>query len=92
MKTSDVVPASLLQWTFRRGNDTLMCEVSCYGPHTYGLVVAASDASGAGCELFTSSLDALQRHAQLATALRGHGWQVVKHSEAHDSRAWLRAA
>lgn len=73
---------NVLRWIFRRGNHFMTCQLSrLSNRHRYVLALVPHwDTSHGDSETFDSGLDALQRHASIASSLRESGWKVVAYS------------
>jgi hypothetical protein len=78
MRTRRDESQSVVQWTFRRGNELLTCQVHRQRGGLYRLSVVPHAAPGrSALETFGHLVSALQRHATLAAELRQQGWTVV---------------
>ena len=74
-------PYPMLRWVFQRGEWTVTCELDLRGPHTFDVcLVPHWDVSGTVIESFGDAVTAMERHAELARALRHAGWVVVEHA------------
>ena len=78
---TDLTPAAtIVQWTFQFGDDRLTCSVEGSRSSYRLLVIPNGHADAAVVEPFDSSAAALQRHAELASALRDRGWAVISYT------------
>jgi len=75
--TRDEGPLRVLIWIFRRGGETMRCELAltadCSG---YELRVDRSHPGAATVEAFDDAIAAFQRHAALERALVADGWSL----------------
>lgn len=70
----------VLLWVFRRGVEAITCEVDVTRSGACEVrTIPQWDASLAMIETFTNPVDALRRHAEIATRLREIGWSVADH-------------
>ncbi|MBI4265916.1 MAG: hypothetical protein HY657_16190 [Acidobacteria bacterium] len=69
--------APTLRWVFRRGAETLTCEVDATGSRWEVCVVPHWDVAATVIERFKTPISALERHAEIAHALREVGWTLV---------------
>ena len=69
--------ASMLQWIFERGNDRILCQID----EGRSLIVSliSPGAARTVVERFDDTLQAFQRHAQVAMKLRDCGWTVASY-------------
>ena len=78
---TDLTPAAtIVQWTFQFGDDRLTCSVEGSRSSYRLLVIPNGQTDAAVVEAFDSSAAALQRHAELAAALRDRGWAVISYT------------
>ena len=82
MKKTSSPPQNVLRWIFRRGNHVMTCQLSrSSNRHRYVLALVPHwDGSHGDNETFDSGLEALQRHASIASSLRESGWKVVSYA------------
>ena len=72
----------MVRWVFQQGNHLVTCAVD-RDPNgsSYAVSVECNGQSdNAIVEICDSGVVALQRHADIATALRGHGWTLVAYT------------
>lgn len=71
----------LLRWIFQRGNQRLTCRVDQQPGTGFTLsVVPHASAAHGIAETFSSAWSALQRHAMIASELRGSGWTLAAYT------------
>ncbi len=72
----------LLQWTFHRAGRYITCQLIHAG-RTFRLSLQAlSPESAPQMTTFASGIQAMQRHAEIARALRAAGWAVAAYTDA----------
>ncbi len=73
----------MLRWTFRRGNEFLTCVIDrTRSGRGYQLaVVPEAPAQPARIEMFSTTFEALLRHASIAQELRDLGWTLVAYTD-----------
>lgn len=64
----------VLRWLFCQKNRLLTCGISIAGAAFEVVTMPHWDISHSSLERFTSAKEALERHAQIAAALRADGW------------------
>jgi hypothetical protein len=64
----------VLRWLFCQKNRLLTCGISIAGAAFEVVTMPHWDISSSSLERFSSAKDALERHAQIASALRADGW------------------
>jgi hypothetical protein len=81
MSESKVNDRRLLRWIFQRGHQRLTCRVDQQPGtgFTLSLVPHAPAALGIA-ETFTTAWSAFQRHAMIASELRGAGWTLAAYT------------
>jgi hypothetical protein len=68
-------PQIVLSWLFRQKDRLLTCGISQAAGAAFDIVTVPHwDISGGTVERVTSAMEALERHAQIASALRTAGW------------------
>lgn len=71
----------LLRWIFQRGNQRLTCRIDQQPETGFTLSLVPHSPRSIGiAETFTSAWSALQRHATIATELRGAGWRLAAYT------------
>lgn len=71
----------LLRWIFERGNQRLTCRIDQQPETGFTLSLVTHSPRSIGiAETFTSAWSALQRHAMIATQLRGAGWTLAAYT------------
>ena len=71
----------LLRWIFQRGNQRLTCRIDQQPEMGFTLSLVPHSPRAIGiAETFTSAWSALQRHAMIATELRGAGWTLAAYT------------
>ena len=71
----------LLRWIFQRGNQRLTCRIDQQPETGFTLSLVPHSPRSIGiAETFTSAWSALQRHAMIATELRGAGWTLAAYT------------
>jgi len=82
MKKTSTRSQNVLRWVFRRGNHFMTCQLTrLSNQRRYVLALVPHwDRAQGDSEAFESGLDALQRHASIASSLRETGWKVVSYS------------
>jgi hypothetical protein len=71
----------LLRWIFQRGNQRLTCRIDQRPETGFTLSLVPHSPRSIGiAETFTSAWSALQRHAMIATELRGAGWTLAAYT------------
>ena len=71
----------LLRWIFQRGNQRLTCRIDQQPETGFTLSLVTHSPRSIGiAETFTSAWSALQRHAMIATELRGAGWTLAAYT------------
>ena len=78
--TSTQRPQRLLAWTFRRGTQSLTCELLCTSDDQYAVIVTPHAGGAVMVEELSRSVNAFQRHAAIALQLRQQGWHVVAYA------------
>ena len=70
--------ARVLRWTFRRDDESLVCELALNTDESaYELRLDPPlNPSGGTAELFTDAVKALQRHVAIERVLVGEGWML----------------
>lgn len=69
----------MLRWLLRRGAAALECEVGMNPDRTFDVRVVPSSATREGIiERYPGLVSAMERHAEIANALRDSGWQVAE--------------
>src|SRR5687768_3901655 len=82
MRTRRDETQCVVRWTFLRGNELLTCQIHRQPGRRFRLSLVPFTAKGSSAvETFGSIFGALQRHADLAVALRQAGWTVVAYSD-----------
>lgn len=78
----------ILRWTFRRGTETLVCELGLnHDESAYELRLNPPwNDSSRGPELFDDAMSAFQRHAEIERMLVRAGW-MLEGFEAQRSRS-----
>ena len=68
----------ILRWTFRRGQETIVCELGLTGDNSaYELRIdPLRNAAGVTTELFDDAMSAFQRHAAIERILVDQGWTL----------------
>jgi len=71
-------PARVLRWTFRREDESLICELALNTDDSaYELRVDPPlNPSGGAAELFTDAVKAFQRHVAIERMLVDEGWML----------------
>jgi hypothetical protein len=65
----------ILRWTFRRDDDTVVCELGLNSDDSaYELRVNPRSPAGATSEQFGDAMSAFQRHATIERMLVNEGW------------------
>ena len=64
----------VLRWLFCQKNRLLTCGISAAGAAFEVITLPHWDISRSSLERFSSAKEALERHAQIAAALRADGW------------------
>jgi hypothetical protein len=78
---TEIDATALLQWEFRRGNQSLTCAISAWGEDAYTVMTLPHDGMDRGAmETFAEPRAALQRHALIASRLRDSGWSVTSYT------------
>ena len=68
----------MLRWLLRSGAAALACEVGMNADRTFDVrVVPSSGSRDAIVERYPGLVAAMERHAEIANALRDSGWQVA---------------
>lgn len=68
-------PQIVLSWLFRQKDRLLTCGISQAAGAAFEVVTVPHwDVAGGTVERFTGAMEALERHAEIATALRTAGW------------------
>ena len=82
MKKTSSPSQNVLRWIFRRGNHFMTCQLTrLSNQRRYVLALVPHwDRAQGDSEAFDSGLDALQRHASIASSLRESGWKVVSYT------------
>ena len=71
----------LLRWIFQRGNQRLTCRVDQQPGTGFTMSLVSHSSSAIGiAETFTSAWSAFQRHAMIASELRGAGWTLAAYT------------
>jgi hypothetical protein len=70
--------ARVMKWTFRRGDDTLVCELGLNRDESaYELRIdPPSNATGASTETFNNAIAAFERHGDVERSLIENGWSL----------------
>jgi len=78
----------VLRWTFRRNDETVVCELGLSRDHSaYELRVDAPwHPAGAAIEQFDDAISAFQRHATIERTLVGEGWLLEAFETEHVGR------
>ena len=79
--SSTTMPTSscMLRWLLRSGAAALACEVGMNADRTFDVrVVPSSGSRDAFVERYPGLVSAMERHAEIANALRNAGWQVAE--------------
>ena len=73
----------MLRWTFRRGNEFLICAIDrARSGRGYQLAIVPEAATHAArIEMFATTFDVLLRHASIAQELRDLGWRLVAYTD-----------
>jgi hypothetical protein len=80
-ESSSHSPQRLLGWTFRRGAQSLTCELLCASNQEYAVILTPHWATGAILvEELSNGVNAFHRHAAIAMQLRQQGWTVVAYA------------
>jgi hypothetical protein len=67
----------VLRWTFRRDDDTVVCELALTGHDGYELRVPSEwNPTGRAIEWFDDALAVFQRHAMIERLLVDDGWEL----------------
>ena len=68
----------MVRWVFQQGNNLVICAVHREAEgSSYAVSVACNGPTGAIVERCDSGVIALQRHADIAAALRDRGWTLL---------------
>ena len=82
----------LLQWTFHHSGRFITCQLTHDGP-TFQLSLFTHSAAGETyVASYTSGIEAMQRHAEIAKALRNSGWTMASYTTDADVAARPLAA
>ena len=74
-------PQMVLRWLFRQRDRLLTCGISNAAGATFEVVTVPHwDIGRASVERFTCAMAALERHAQIAAALRESGWSAAAYT------------
>ena len=72
----------LLQWTFHHAGRFITCQLTHDGPTFQLSLFTHSSTRESYVASYTSGIEAMQRHAEIARALRAAGWVVASHTAA----------
>ena len=72
----------LLQWTFHHAGRFVTCQLTHDGPAFRLSLFTHSSTSEVYVASFTSGIEAMQRHAEIAKALRTSGWTLASYTDA----------
>ncbi len=76
--SSEAARVAMLRWVFGRNAEAITCEIDFIdGEGDDVSVVPHWAVSSSAVEHFSSPLQALERHAELALALREQGWTMI---------------
>jgi hypothetical protein len=80
--STGIRPASttipLVRWIFERKGDAITCEIDMNEEHTCDVAVIPHwNAASSVVEHFNGPMGAMERHAELAMALREEGWTLT---------------
>jgi hypothetical protein len=70
----------LLQWTFHRAGRFVTCQLTHDGPAYRLSLFTHSSRSATYVASYTSGIAAMQRHAEIAKALRNSGWTLASYT------------
>ncbi|MGH7488443.1 MAG: hypothetical protein ACREMY_23020 [bacterium] len=75
---SDARYVRVLKWTFRRGGETMTCELGLTSDNSaYELRIdPPANPAGSTTELFDDAMTAFQRHARIERILVQEGWSL----------------
>jgi hypothetical protein len=80
MRTRRDESNAVVTWTFRRGSESLTCQVHRQRGGLYRLALVPHAPRGmSAVETFGHLVSALHRHAAIAADLRQQGWAVVSY-------------
>jgi hypothetical protein len=70
----------LLQWTFHHAGRFITCQLTHDGPTFQLSLFTHSSTSESYVASYTSGIEAMQRHAEIAKALRNSGWTMASYT------------
>ena len=73
-------PKMVLRWLFRQRDRLLTCGISIAGAAFEVITLPHWDVGRGSMERFTSAREALERHAEIAAALREEGWTPASYT------------
>lgn len=79
---SDAESICLLRWTFRKGRQSITCQLEANRLASWYnvCVVPHWDVSSSVVERARGQIDAFRRHAEIAICLRAAGWSLARPS------------
>jgi hypothetical protein len=80
-------PKMVLRWLFSQEDRLLTCGISIAGAAFDVITLPHWDVGHGSMERFTSARAALERHAEIAAALRADGWTPAAYTRKHPARA-----